>query len=188
MRELKLESLRAHIGLVTHSPLIFDGTILENIRYGSLYAQDEDVMAAAELAGLDEYVRSLPDGCQTVLTRGGSSLSGGQRQKIALARVLLKRPRIVIFDEATANLDVQAEQAFYRRFREACPDATVLVVTHRPWLATHAELVMYMEQGRVIGVGNHKQLLRQCPPYRRIMEIVLSPSPSRAPAPALNRR
>jgi len=164
-------SVRANIAHITHNPMILEGTILDNVRYGRLYASEREVSEVAGITGLSEVISQLPDGMMTRLVEGGKNLSVGQRQRIGLARSLLKRPSVVILDEGTNSLDAQAEDDFLRRARAYLPTATLVIVSHRPWVARRADRILYIEGGRLLGNGTHRALIQSCEPYRRLCAI-----------------
>lgn len=147
------ESVRAQIGVVSQQPFLFPGTLLENIRFGRLEATVAEVHAAARAAHVEEFVARLPRGYDTVLERRGANLSVGQRQRIALARAILKAPPILLLDEPTSALDVESEQLLQDSLRRVCAGRTTVIVTHRPSLVRDATRVVVLAQGRVVDVG-----------------------------------
>lgn len=158
-RDFDLESLRAHIGLVSQDPFIFNGTVRENISLGAPTASLNGVVAAAQAAGLDEFIAGLPERYETLLGERGANLSGGQRQRLAIARALLRKPEILLFDEATSHLDTKTEQAIQKNLRSVFADKTVILVAHRLSTIREAEMIYVMHEGRIVEQGNHRQLL-----------------------------
>lgn len=168
--DIDLASLRRQIGIVTQDTLLFDWTILENIRYGNPQATRDEVSAAADLACVTDFVSQMPEGFETEIGQYGHRLSGGQRQRVALARALLRNPAILILDEATSAIDTQSEQIIFQNLRHVAGARTTLVVTHAitPSLLKIITHVVVMDQGTVMAVGPHDEVLQTCPLYRRL--------------------
>jgi len=157
--ELKLASLRSHIGVVTQETYLFHDTIASNLRYGKLDATDDDVERAARAANIHEFISSLPEGYQTITGERGHKLSGGERQRLAIARVLLKDPRILILDEATSSLDSVNEALIQSALVPLMKGRTSLVIAHRLSTILAADVIFVVEHGRVIESGKHAALL-----------------------------
>lgn len=179
LTNVNIKSLRSQCALVNQLPLIFDGTVFDNLRYGRLHATKDEMIKAAHIAGFHEFAEALPQGYDTVLQRGGATLSAGQRQRLALARAILREPSILVLDEATSSLDVPAEEQVYARIRQHLPTTTLIIVAHRPWVTAKATKLAYVERGRIIGLGTHHDLLRTCLPYHRLCVVagLIPPSP-----------
>jgi ATP-binding cassette subfamily B protein len=158
-RDFDLASLRRGIGLVGQDPFIFNGTIRDNIALGRPEATAEEVIEAARLAGLGEFITSLPERYETVIGERGANLSGGQRQRLAIARALLRRPEILIFDEATSHLDTATERAIQENLKTVLADKTVVLVAHRLSTVKEANLIYVLHRGRIVEEGTHRQLL-----------------------------
>lgn len=156
---IRRHELREHIGIVPQEPMLFSGTIRENIRYGRLGATDAEVEAAAGTANVEEFVAPLPLGYETVLGERGITLSGGQRQRIAVARVVLKAPRILILDEATSALDTRSEQLVREALERLRRERTTLVIAHRLTTIQEADRIVVIDKGRVVESGTHADLL-----------------------------
>ncbi|WP_340680409.1 ABC transporter ATP-binding protein/permease [Paraglaciecola sp.] len=154
-------SLRRSIGIVPQDTVLFNDSIFENIRYGKPEASDADVQQAIELAHLQDFIQSLPDGHNTQVGERGLKLSGGEKQRVAIARTILKRPPIMVFDEATSSLDSQSEQAILKALREIAQGHTSLVIAHRLSTIVDADRIVVMGQGRILEQGTHEQLLAQ---------------------------
>lgn len=170
--EVRLRALRGQIGLVTQEPLLFDDTVMNNIRYGSPHATEEQVVAAARRAFADRFIEhELAQGYQTRLGPMGGQLSGGQRQRIALARAILRDPPILILDEATSQIDLESEQAIQKALDRFIQGRTTVLITHRLGALSLANRIAVMEAGRVLDVGTHDELLARCSFYRRLYEI-----------------
>ena len=151
--------VRAAIGIVPQDTVLFNDTIFENIRYGKPDASDEDVRKTIELAHLDQFISELPDGADTIVGERGLKLSGGEKQRIAIARTILKRPPILVFDEATSSLDSHSEKAILAAIREISRGHTSFVIAHRLSTVVDADRIIVIDNGRLIEHGTHEQLL-----------------------------
>ena len=158
VRDASLDSLRDCIGVVTQDAHLFHETIAENLRYARPDATDDDLWRALEAAQIASLVRTLPDGLETTVGERGYRFSGGEKQRIAIARLLLKAPSIVILDEATAHLDSESEAAVQRALTVALEGRTALVIAHRLSTVRDADLILVMDQGRIVEQGTHEQL------------------------------
>lgn len=152
-------SLRQHIGIVPQDTVLFNDSIFENVRYGKPDASDEDVRMALKMAYLDDLISKLPDGEHTMVGERGLKLSGGEKQRVAIARTLLKNPEIWIFDEATSALDSYAEQEILKAIRSVARDKTTLVIAHRLSTVTDADIILVMSDGKIVEQGSHHELL-----------------------------
>jgi ATP-binding cassette subfamily B protein len=161
MRDFAVASLRSCIGLVAQEPFIFNGTMRENIAFGQPGASLEEVIEVAQVAGLEEFVTSLPERYDTLIGERGANLSGGQRQRLAIARALIRQPAILIFDEATSHLDTATERAIQVSLKTALAGKTVVLVAHRLSTIREADLIYVLHRGRIVQAGTHRQLLEQ---------------------------
>jgi ATP-binding cassette subfamily B protein len=161
LRDVTQASLRAAIGVVPQDTVLFNDTLFYNIAYGRPDATREEVIEAARLAHLHEFVAALPDGYDTTVGERGLKLSGGEKQRVAIARVILKRPKILIFDEATSALDTKTEQGIQESLRELAVGHTSLVIAHRLSTVTDADEILVLEKGRIVERGSHDALLRK---------------------------
>jgi len=152
-------SLRQAIGIVPQDTVLFNDSIFENVRYGNPEAADEEVSAAIRLAHLDQFIARLPQGSDTMVGERGLKLSGGEKQRVAIARTLLKRPPILVFDEATSSLDSKSEQAILAALREISRDHTSLVIAHRLSTVVDADRIVVLHEGSIVEQGTHQQLL-----------------------------
>jgi ATP-binding cassette subfamily B protein len=159
IREVSQHSLRAAIGVVPQDAVLFNDTLMENVRYGRPDASDEDVKKAIEMAHLKGFVESLPKAYQTEVGERGLKLSGGEKQRVAIARTILKQPAILIFDEATSSLDSRSERAVMEAIEEVSRGKTSLVIAHRLSTVVNADRIVVLEQGRVVEQGTHDELL-----------------------------
>ena len=170
MRDYALASWRRRVGLVAQEPFIFNGTLRDNMALGRPEAPLEDVVEAARMAGLEEFIAALPERYETRLGERGANLSGGQRQRLAMARALLRRPELLIFDEATSHLDTVTEHAIQRNLKTALAGKTVVLVAHRLSTVKHADLIYVLHHGRIVQAGTHAQLLEQEGMYRTLWQ------------------
>ncbi len=152
LREFALRNLRGHIGLVSQNVLLFNASVRDNIAYGNVAATQQEIEDAARAARADDFVMALPEGYATLVGDQGIRLSGGEKQRIALARALLKNPAVLILDEATAMFDPTGEREFIEECHEMLKQRTVLLITHRPASLALADRVLRMEQGRLVAV------------------------------------
>jgi len=164
-------SLRQNIGIVPQDTVLFNDTLFENIRYGRPQASDDEVHKAIELAYLTKFVQSLPDGVNTVVGERGLKLSGGEKQRVAIARTILKNPAILVFDEATSSLDSRSEQAILSAIDNVSKNHTSLVIAHRLSTITNADNIIVLHQGEIIEQGSHQQLLNNQSHYFKMWQI-----------------
>lgn len=171
IRDVSLDSLRAAIGIVPQDTVLFNDTIYYNIAYARPDAAPEEIHEAARVAHIHHFVESLPNGYDTTVGERGLKLSGGEKQRIAIARAMLKNPAILIFDEATSSLDSHSEQAILGALREAAADRTTLAIAHRLSTIVDADLILVMENGRIIERGSHQTLLAANGVYTRMWAL-----------------
>jgi ABC-type multidrug transport system fused ATPase/permease subunit len=170
VRVRDIDELWSTIGLVPQRGYLFSGTVAENLRYGKADATEDEMWDALHIADADESVRAHADGLRMPVAQGGINFSGGQRQRLAIARAVIRRPAIYIFDDAFSALDVHTDALVRSRLAEAAADATVIVVAQRISTIVDADQVIVVEDGRVLGVGTHESLLAQSPTYREFAE------------------
>ena len=159
IRSLSQESLHQAIGIVPQDPVLFNNSIYYNIAYGNPLASKAEVEAAAALAKLDSFIDSLPEGYQTIVGERGLKVSGGEKQRIAIARAFLKKPTLFIFDEATSSLDSTTEREIQKNLEEVSSGTTTLIIAHRLSSIQHANEIIVLDQGKIIEQGKHDQLL-----------------------------
>jgi ATP-binding cassette subfamily B protein len=170
VRELAPDELWNRIGLVPQKAFLFSGTVASNLRYGRTDATDEELWAALEIAQADDFVRALPEGLGAPVSQGGTNFSGGQRQRLAIARALVRRPQIYLFDDSFSALDLATDARLRAALRPWTREATVLIVAQRVSTIADADQIVVLEGGRVAGLGTHEELLETCPTYQEIVE------------------
>jgi len=174
VRQADLVSLRRQIGIVLQTSLLFSTTIRENIAYGRPDASDEEICAAARAARADDFIVRFAEGYDTLVGERGVTLSGGQRQRIAIARALLMDPRILILDDSTSSVDTQTEKLIQEALDRLMEGRTTFVIAHRLATVRRADLILVMEDGRIVQRGRHAELLAQGGLYREIYDLQLS--------------
>lgn len=171
IRELDFKNLRSHIGLVSQDVFLFHGTVGENISYGTITANDNEIIAAAKIAEAHEFIKELPQGYETIVGERGQKLSGGQRQRIAIARAVLKNPPILILDEATSAVDNETEAAIQRSLEKITANRTTIAIAHRLSTVRNADRIYVMEYGKLVEQGTHEQLLAQQKIYASLWRV-----------------
>jgi ATP-binding cassette subfamily B protein len=171
LRDLDPLDLRRHIAIVPQQPILFRGSVWDNIRYGRVDASDADVIAAAKLAYAHEFIERLPQGYDSELGEGGQRLSGGQRQRIAIARAILKDPELLLLDEATSALDAESEFQVQQALEQLMKDRTTLVIAHRLATVVDVDRILVLDQGQLVDSGNHETLLKSSPLYARWAQL-----------------
>lgn len=178
IRELTQDSLRAHIGIVPQDTVLFNDTVYYNIAYGRPGASREEVIEAAKSAHIHDFVSGLPDGYDTMVGERGLKLSGGEKQRVAIARTILKNPPILIFDEATSALDSRTEKAIQRELVEISANRTTLIIAHRLSTIVDADQILVMEAGRVLEQGAHRELLERGGRYAEMWRLQQTEQPA----------
>ncbi len=174
VREMSQKSLRAKIALVPQKSVLFSGSISDNIRYGKQDASDEEVRRAAEISQAIEFISGMPGGFDSVIEQGGSNVSGGQKQRLSIARALVRRPEIYIFDDSFSALDFKTDARLRLALKKETADATVIVIAQRVTTLMDAGQIIVLEDGQIVGMGTHKELLNSCDVYREIVYSQLS--------------
>ena len=171
IRDFSLHSLRGRIGLVTQESILFNDTVRANIAYGNILASEEEITDAARIANATEFIEKMDKGFDSIIGEKGGKLSGGQRQRLSIARAIVKNPPILILDEATSALDTESERLVQDAIDHVMKNRTVLVIAHRLSTIIHADKIVVMQQGKIIGTGKHARLLDTCPLYRMLYEM-----------------
>jgi ATP-binding cassette subfamily B protein len=170
VRDLDPEELWSRIGLVPQRPYLFSGTIASNLRYGRPDATAEQLWAALEVAQAADFVRARPEGLDAPISQGGTNVSGGQRQRLAIARALVKTPEIYLFDDSFSALDLATDARLRAALRPMTANATVVIVAQRVSTIVGADRIVVLEDGEIVGIGRHAELLDTCPTYVEIVE------------------
>ncbi len=173
VRRQRLERLWGAMGLVPQRAYLFSGTVADNLRFGNEHATDEELWHALEVAQAGDFVAAMPGGLQAAIDQGGTNVSGGQRQRLAIARALAKRPSIYLFDDCFSALDAGTDARLRAALRSETRDATVLIVAQRVSTIMHADRIIVLDDGRVVGIGTHGDLMASCEPYREIVDSQL---------------
>ena len=170
VREYDIETLRDQVAVVLQKNVLFSGTILDNLRWGDANATEEECRRVCRLACADEFIERLPDGYQTYIEQGGTNVSGGQRQRLTIARALLKKPKVLILDDSTSAVDTATDARIRKAFAEEIPDTTKLIIAQRVASVMNADRIIVMDDGRVHGFGTHEELLENNEIYREVYE------------------
>lgn len=170
VKDYDIKTLRDSVAVVLQKNLLFSGTIKENLRWGNNDATDEELIAACKLAQADDFVSSFPDGYDTYIEQGGANVSGGQKQRLCIARALLKKPKILILDDSTSAVDTKTDALIRKGFKEFIPETTKIIIAQRIASVEDADMIIVMDNGKISAVGDHSQLLKSSEIYREIYE------------------
>ncbi|PWL47249.1 MAG: ABC transporter ATP-binding protein [Clostridiales bacterium] len=171
VRDYKLDTIRNSVSMVLQKNLLFSGTIKENLRWGDENATDEELIHACQLAQADEFISQFPKGYDTYIEQGGTNVSGGQKQRLCIARALLKKPKILILDDSTSAVDTKTDALIRKAFREEIPDTTKLIIAQRISSVQDADFTVVLKDGYIDGVGNHEYLLEHNELYKNIYTL-----------------
>lgn len=174
VREMTQENLRSKIGFVPQKAVLFSGTISENIRFGNKKATEEEVRYAAEIAQASDFISNMEEGYDHKISQGGTNVSGGQKQRLSIARALVRKPEIYIFDDSFSALDFKTDAKLRAALKKEISDATVIIVAQRVGTVMEADRIIVMEKGMIAGMGSHKELMNTCEVYREIVSSQLS--------------
>lgn len=170
VRNYDLNVLRNAVAMVLQKNELFSGTIKENLRWGNENATDEEIEEACRLACADEFIQSFPDKYDTYIEQGGTNVSGGQKQRLCIARALLKKPKVLILDDSTSAVDTKTDASIQRSFAEFIPDTTKIIIAQRVSSVQHADRIVVMDDGKIAACGKHDELLKTCDIYREVYE------------------
>lgn len=175
LREQSLESLWSQIGLVPQRSFLFGGTVEQNLRYGKTEASDEELWRALEIAQARDFIEAIPEKLEARVAQGGTNFSGGQRQRLAIARALVKRPKLLVFDDSFSALDYTTDSKLRSALKESMGDSTMVVVAQRVSTILQADQIVVLDQGQIVGIGTHSELMQNCETYQEIVLSQLSP-------------
>lgn len=170
VREYDLDTLRNQVAVVLQKNVLFSGTIKDNLRWGNKNATDEEMKEACELAQADEFIMRLPNQYDTYIEQGGSNVSGGQKQRLCIARALLKKPKVLILDDSTSAVDTRTDSLIRKGFREYIPETTKIIIAQRISSVQEADRIIVMDGGRIADSGTHEELMKSCEIYREVYE------------------
>ena len=170
VKEYDIKTLRDAVSVVLQKNELFSGTIAENLRWGNENATDEELVAACKIAQADEFVSSFPDGYDTYIEQGGTNVSGGQKQRLCIARALIKRPKILILDDSTSAVDTRTDALIRKGFMEYIPETTKIIIAQRVASVQDCDMIIIMDGGKIMGTGTHEELLKSSDIYREIYE------------------
>jgi ATP-binding cassette subfamily B protein len=174
VREMTQEELRARIGLVPQKAVLFSGSVGGNIRYGNEAADDAEVVEAAETAQATEFISGMKEGYESIIAQGGTNVSGGQKQRLSIARALVRKPEIYLFDDSFSALDFKTDAKLRAALRQKTGDATVLIVGQRVATVMDADRIIVLDEGKIAGMGTHRELYESCQVYKEIVASQLS--------------
>jgi ATP-binding cassette subfamily B protein len=170
VKEYDIETLRNSVAMVLQKNVLFSGTIKENLRWGNKDATDEEIKKACVLSCADEFISTFPDGYDTFIEQGGANVSGGQKQRLCIARALLKKPKILILDDSTSAVDTKTDALIRRAFREEIPNTTKIIIAQRISSVEEADKILVLDDGRVVAYGNHDELIKTCDIYKEVYD------------------
>ena len=170
VKDYTMEALRDAVSMVLQKNTLFSGTIAENLRWGNENATDEELRAACRLACADEFIDKMPDGYDTHIEQGGTNVSGGQKQRLCIARAILRRPKVLILDDSTSAVDTATDAKIREGFRSMLPDTTKLIIAQRVNSVMDADIIVVMDDGAIVGLGSHSELMESCPIYKEVYQ------------------
>jgi ATP-binding cassette subfamily B protein len=174
VRDVNLEALRDKIGYVPQKGVLLSGTIDFNLKYGKRDATDAEIAEVAKVAQATDFIEEKPEGYESTIAQGGGNVSGGQKQRLSIARALIKKPEILIFDDSFSALDFKTDSNLRKALKEHTGDSTVIIVAQRVSTIMNAEQIIVLGNGKMIGIGTHRELLKSCPEYYEIASSQLS--------------
>ena len=174
VKDLKLHDLRSRIGYVPQKAVLFSGTIDSNIRYGREEATKEEVEKAAKIAQAWDFIREKEDGVQEAIAQGGTNVSGGQKQRLSIARAIAKNPKVFLFDDSFSALDFKTDARLRKALKQDVSESAVIIVAQRISTILDADQIIVLDEGKIVGKGTHKELLENCPVYQQIARSQMS--------------
>ena len=168
VREYDLDTLRNQVAVVLQKNVLFSGTIKENLRWGNKNASDEEMLEACKLAQADEFIQRFPDKYDTYIEQGGANVSGGQKQRLCIARALLKKPKVLILDDSTSAVDTKTDALIRQAFSEFIPETTKIIIAQRISSVQDSDRIIVMDGGTINGIGTHEELLKTNEIYREV--------------------
>ncbi|MCH5276116.1 MAG: ABC transporter ATP-binding protein, partial [Lachnospiraceae bacterium] len=174
IRRLSQKKLRSQLGFVPQKAVLFSGDITSNLKFGGAEITDEIMKEAAEIAQAAEFIESKPDTYESPISQGGTNVSGGQKQRLSIARAIAKQPKVFLFDDSFSALDYKTDAALRKALGEKVKDATVIIVAQRINTILHADQILVLDNGSIVGMGTHEELLKSCETYREIAHSQLS--------------
>ena len=183
VRRYDLDALRGAVAMVLQKNVLFSGTIKENLRWGDEHATDEELVHACKLAQADDFIRAFPQGYDTYIEQGGTNVSGGQKQRLCIARALLKHPKILILDDSTSAVDTRTDALIREAFATEIPDTTKIIIAQRIASVQDADMILVLDDGRITACGRHEELLESSPIYREVYESQTKGDDDNAPTP-----
>lgn len=174
VKEIPLEQLRSMIGYVPQKAVLFTGTVADNLRYGNDQATDEELVEAARTAQADEFIREMSDGYQSVIAQGGKNVSGGQKQRLAIARALARKADIYLLDDSFSALDYRTDARLRGELAKTTREAVLIIVAQRVSTVLHADKIIVLDDGAISGIGTHHELMETCPVYQEIVASQLN--------------
>ena len=170
IRNMSQKQLRDNVSYVQQRAWLFSGTIAENLRYGNDSATDEELMHALDIAQAGDFVRALPEGLNSFVAQGGTNFSGGQKQRLSIARAIVKNPQLYIFDDSFSALDFKTDAALRKALLKEKSDKAIVIIAQRVSSIQHADQIIVLNEGKTVGIGKHDELLKTCNVYREIYE------------------
>ena len=170
VKDYTMEALRDAVSMVLQKNTLFSGTIAENLRWGNENATDDDLREACRLACADEFIDKMPDGYDTHIEQGGTNVSGGQKQRLCIARAILRKPKVLILDDSTSAVDTATDARIREGFRSMLPDTTKLIIAQRVNSVMDADIIVVMDDGAIVGLGSHSELMESCPIYKEVYQ------------------